>query len=148
MTFSKHTLHANSVVFNQKGLLILGESGMGKSDLSLRLIDNGGILISDDYTILTLDNTKDMPELYASSPDNITGFLEIRGLGIMIMPYIKNHKIDYVIELVTDYPRIPEITYCDYNTIRLRKFLLNPFELSVLNKIHHIVNTPYESILK
>ncbi len=143
-------IHANALVFNQKGLLIFGESGTGKSDLSLRLIDEGGILISDDYTILSLRQTNepletpslwtDIPKIWASCPDTLAGLLEIRGLGIIKTPYIQTHPLDCVIMLQADYPRMPDVDFFDYKNVRLRKFFVNPFELSVLNKIKHITD--------
>lgn len=152
MTFQSQatTIHANALVFNQKGLLILGESGSGKSDLTLRLIDNGGILISDDYTVLTTKQTvepldapslwTDIPKIWASCPDNIAGILEIRGLGIVTRPYIHTHQLDYVLALTTDYPRMPEMVFFEHLHIRIRQFFINPFELSVLNKIKYITD--------
>ena len=44
-------VHSTSVVLDDNGILITGDSGSGKSDLALRLIDNGATLISDDITI-------------------------------------------------------------------------------------------------
>ena len=44
-------IHSTSVVIDDNGVLILGDSGSGKSDLALRLIDNGATLISDDISI-------------------------------------------------------------------------------------------------
>ena len=41
-------IHSTSVVIDDNGVLILGDSGSGKSDLALRLIDNGATLISHD----------------------------------------------------------------------------------------------------
>ena len=138
MHASETIIHANALVFNTKGLLIIGNSGSGKSDLSLRLIDCGAVLISDDYTVLNLTDTH---TLCASCPPNITGLLEVRGIGIIKKPFIPTHHIDYVIELATDYPRMPDMAYSNYKNIRIRKFLLNPFEISVLNKIQVITTT-------
>jgi serine kinase of HPr protein (carbohydrate metabolism regulator) len=129
------SVHANSVVFNAKGFLICGESGSGKSDLSLRLIDAGAILISDDYTHLTVKTDNTDTKLYAVCPDAIKGLLEVRGIGIIHKPFIDIHKIDYIIELSDTYSRMPEMVYCDDYSVQLRKFVLNPFELSVINKI-------------
>ena len=39
------------MVIDDNGVLILGDSGSGKSDLALRLIDSGATLISDDISI-------------------------------------------------------------------------------------------------
>ena len=44
-------IHGTSIALGENGLLIIGESGSGKSDLALRLIDSGATLISDDQTI-------------------------------------------------------------------------------------------------
>ena len=56
------TIHASGVWFENKGILILGESGSGKSSLALSLVANGAQLVCDDrahlqavsYTNLTL----------------------------------------------------------------------------------------------
>ena len=41
-------LHASSISLEDNGVLIIGPSGSGKSDLALRMIDSGATLISDD----------------------------------------------------------------------------------------------------
>ncbi len=45
-------IHASCVAIGNKGVLLLGKSGAGKSDLALRLIDGGAKLVADDRTIL------------------------------------------------------------------------------------------------
>ena len=50
------SIHGSSVVLEDNGVMITGESGSGKSDLALRLIDNGATLISDDVTIFKKKN--------------------------------------------------------------------------------------------
>ena len=44
-------VHSSAIVLEDNGILIIGDSGSGKSDLALRLIDSGATLISDDVTI-------------------------------------------------------------------------------------------------
>ena len=44
-------VHSSAIVLENHGVLIMGDSGSGKSDLALRLIDNGATLISDDVTV-------------------------------------------------------------------------------------------------
>ena len=51
-SLSSETVHASTVAIGGKAVLIGGPSGSGKSDLALRLIDRGAVLISDDYTIV------------------------------------------------------------------------------------------------
>jgi serine kinase of HPr protein (carbohydrate metabolism regulator) len=45
---SSDTIHATTVAIAGRGVMIEGQSGSGKSDLALRLIDRGGRLVSDD----------------------------------------------------------------------------------------------------
>ena len=52
------TIHSTSVVIEDSGVLIVGDSGSGKSDLALRLIDSGATLISDDIITICKKNEK------------------------------------------------------------------------------------------
>ncbi len=61
-----------------RGVLILGPSGIGKSDFALRAMEQGWSLVSDDYSCLWSSGG----ELYAAAPETIQGKLEIRGQGI------------------------------------------------------------------
>jgi serine kinase of HPr protein (carbohydrate metabolism regulator) len=60
-------------------VLLLGDSGSGKSDVALRLIAMGGKLVSDDQTVLFMQHHR----LFADAPPNLSGRMEIRGLGII-----------------------------------------------------------------
>ncbi len=72
-------IHATCVAIGGRGVLIAGPSGSGKSDLALRLIDRGAVLVSDDYT-----STKRVGAvLEARAPTNIAGRIEVRGIGIV-----------------------------------------------------------------
>lgn len=80
---SSETLHATSVAIDGRAVLLCGPSGVGKSDLALRLIDRGATLVSDDYTLVQrIDGA-----LRATAPDTIAGKMEVRGLGILPMPH-------------------------------------------------------------
>ncbi|MEP4193045.1 MAG: aldolase, partial [Sneathiella sp.] len=46
------TLHASAVAIDGYAVILRGPSGAGKSDLALRLIDEGAILVADDYVEL------------------------------------------------------------------------------------------------
>ncbi len=76
--------HACCVDWDGAGVLIFGDSGAGKSGLTLRLIHAGASLVADDC-VETLSE-KD-GALTAFAPENIRGLLEVRGLGIVKMPY-------------------------------------------------------------
>lgn len=64
---------------SEGAVLLLGESGAGKSDVALRLIAAGGRLIADDQTLLFIEDGRVM----ADAPGTFTGGMEIRGLGIV-----------------------------------------------------------------
>lgn len=92
-------IHATSIFFDEQGILIIGTSGVGKSSLALELIEQGGVLIADDMTFLTVQNEK----LYATADEKWQGSIEARGLGIVQnMPFKQSAKIDYAIELVDE----------------------------------------------
>ena len=128
-------IHATSVFLNNKGILILGGSGSGKSDLALRLIEQASaILIADDRTDLRVENK----DVYASCPENLKGLLEVRGVGIVKKPTITQAKIKLVVELVKnikDIERLPEKQYWEYDKIKIRKIKLYPFEPSAIYKV-------------
>ena len=75
------TIHATSLAIGGHGVLIMGPSGSGKSDLALRLIDRGARLIGDDYTSVSSGDGG----LLLSAPANIAERMEIRHLGIIDM---------------------------------------------------------------
>jgi serine kinase of HPr protein (carbohydrate metabolism regulator) len=83
--------------------LIEGESGAGKSDLALRLIDRGATLISDDYTLLQRAGG----ELIASPPDTIAGKIEVRGLGLLETAYVEKIPVALLIRLTDAPERLP-----------------------------------------
>ncbi|TNE43989.1 MAG: aldolase [Sphingomonadales bacterium] len=93
-------IHANCVVIGDYAALLIGPSGSGKSDLSLRLIDRGAILVSDDYTRLHLDEATG--SVIARPPETIAGRMEVRGLGILAMPYREQAPVALVVALVAE----------------------------------------------
>ncbi len=100
---SFETLHVSSVAVDGKGVLIEGESGAGKSDLALRLIDRGAVLVSDDYTLLQRNGG----ELIASPPDNIAGKIEVRGLGIIPLEHVEKAPVALLVRLTDAPERMP-----------------------------------------
>lgn len=97
------TIHGVLMVVYGKGVLITGDSGVGKSEAALELIRRGQTLVADDRVdILRVHN-----ELIGTAPELLKGMLEIRGIGIINVErmfgatcYVSRHKIDLQIQLI------------------------------------------------
>lgn len=101
---STESVHSSTVAIDGRAVLLMGPSGAGKSDLTLRLIDRGFTLISDDQTLLSRDHDT----LRASAPASIAGKLEIRGIGIVEMATQSNVPLALAVELKSDVERMPD----------------------------------------
>lgn len=101
---SSENLHATAVALDGRAVLISGPSGSGKSDLALRMLDRGFVLVSDDRTIVRKEGTR----LIASAPETIKGKLEVRGVGIVEMEHQNNLPVALVVELTRDIQRMPD----------------------------------------
>jgi len=84
-------LHASCAAKEAAGVLLIGPSGAGKSDLLLRLIDRGYTLVADDQVEIT--------GLTAAAPSGLAGLLEVRGLGIVRLPYAASIRLALVVML-------------------------------------------------
>lgn len=85
------------------GVLLLGESGHGKSDLALRLIGLGAKLVSDDRTDLFVERKR----LWARAPANLAGLIEVRGLGIVALPHRAEARVALAVLLDGKPARLP-----------------------------------------
>lgn len=97
------TRHGVFVEVYGEGVLILGDSGVGKSETAVELIKRGHRLIADDAVEIKKTSSK---TIVGAAPDNIRHFIELRGIGIVNarrifgMGAVKlSEKIDMVIEL-------------------------------------------------
>lgn len=104
VALSSETLHASCIAIDGRAVLIEGRSGEGKSDLALRLIDRGALLVSDDYTICTRTDGV----LYGAPPATIAGKIEVRGIGIVELPHADRAPIALLVTILDDPPRLPE----------------------------------------
>ncbi|MGR6327834.1 HPr kinase/phosphorylase [Sphingomonas sp. XXL09] len=101
---SSETLHATTIAIDGRAVVLEGPSGVGKSDLALRLIDRGAALVSDDYTVLM--RRGDM--LVARAPDTIRGQIEVRGVGILTLPNVAEAPVALIVRLGDEPVRMPE----------------------------------------
>ncbi len=97
------TIHGVLVDVYGEGLLITGESGIGKSEAALELIRRGHRLVSDDVVEITKINEH---TLIGTAPDITRHFIELRGIGIVDVKTLygvecvkEKQQIDLVIKL-------------------------------------------------
>ena len=95
-------LHGVLMSVYGKGVLITGESGMGKSEIALELIRKGHVLVADDR----VDVTRVHNTIIGRSPELLQGVLEIRGIGIIDIvkmfgasSTLEKMQIDFVVNL-------------------------------------------------
>ncbi len=74
------TRHGVLVEVYGEGILLLGESGVGKSETAIELVKRGHRLIADDAVEIRRVSSK---SLVGSAPENIRHFIELRGIGII-----------------------------------------------------------------
>ena len=125
------TVHASCVAIEGRAVLISGPSGSGKSDLALRLIDRGAILVSDDYTVLETRGGS----LFASPPGTIAGKLEVRGVGILQRRYVAAVPVALLIDLAQGPERLPEPQSAQVAGIDVPAIALSALEASAPLKV-------------
>ena len=128
-------LHGTAVSVDGRGVLLRGRTGSGKSDLALRLIDRGALLIADDR----VDIVRRANALIMSAPIAIAGFLEVRGLGIVELPYARTSSLALVIDLVPRdrVERLPDPEMTEILGLPVPLVRLDPFEASAPIKVAH-----------
>ena len=90
--------HASCVAIAGRGVLIEGPPGIGKSSLTLALMDRGATLVGDDGVLLRVQDG----EVLARPHPNIRGKLEVRNLGLLDFPVVEDVPIALVVRLDTD----------------------------------------------
>ncbi len=97
------TRHGGLIDINGVGIMLMGESGIGKSETALELVKRGHRLVADD--VIEIRKTSD-GGLSGSAPDLVRYLMELRGIGIVdvrslygVGSVLHNKKIDLVVEM-------------------------------------------------
>ena len=139
-------LHATCVSVSGMGVLLLGSSGSGKSDLALRLLDHGGdenALVADDRVIVETSDGR----LTGRAPHAIRGRLEVRGVGVVYRPYLDETEIELAVSLGEEAgERIPDFDQqmFEVSGCRVPCLHLNALEASAPAKVRAMVRAMAE----
>ncbi|NIZ15294.1 HPr kinase/phosphorylase [Phaeobacter sp. HF9A] len=87
--------HASCVALNERGVLILGPSGSGKSALALELMARGAQLVADDRTEIW----REQDQLWARAPEAIAGLIEARGVGLLRAKAVAQVQLHVIVDL-------------------------------------------------
>jgi HPr kinase/phosphorylase len=87
-------------------VLLRGAPGSGKSDLALRLIEEGAELVADDQTCLSPRDGA----LWAAAPEALRDLMEVRGIGIVRLAALAEAPVALLVDLVAppEVERLPE----------------------------------------
>ena len=125
------TIHATCVAIAGRGVLLAGRSGCGKSDLALRLVDRGACLVSDDYTLVRAESGR----LVATAPATIAGRLEVRGVGLIELPALREAPVCLFADLERPAERLPEPATVSLAGADVPAIALSPLEASAAIKL-------------
>ncbi|MEZ5847327.1 MAG: serine/threonine protein kinase [Geminicoccaceae bacterium] len=127
------------VSWRGSGILVQGPPASGKSDLVLRVIGEGGVLVADDVVWLQ----RRQSGLFARHLRE-PGLIELRGQGIFRLPCLDESRIDIVIRLVASVKqeRLPDVSTVWIAGIELPAFDLDGLAPSAIARIATILDHP------
>ena len=98
------TLHASCVALEERGLLLCGPSGSGKSALALELMARGAALVADDRVGIRVRQAR----LWARAPAAISGLIEARGVGLLRAVPVAEVQLCVIVDMsVLETERLP-----------------------------------------
>jgi serine kinase of HPr protein (carbohydrate metabolism regulator) len=127
-----------AVSIDGKGVLLRGPSGSGRSDLALRLIDEGAKLISDEQVELHRDGERLLIGVPEVMPERLKGYIEARGLGLAQVPHVDVPQLLAWVVDMTDraqIDRLPAAQSAEYLGLKAPLLKLDPFSLSATAKL-------------
>lgn len=127
--------HATCILIGGRGVMLRGPSRSGKSDLAWRLMTGplAARLIADDQTFVTVKAGRPL----AQAPDSLQGLIELRGLGLLQVPFEAQAVLHLVVNLVPrdDVPRIAEPAHFSLCGIDLPMIALHAFDATTADKL-------------
>jgi len=90
------TVHGSAVALRDRGLLITGDPGSGKTSLAIELIAMGAELVADDWVVVERGRAGG---LVMSPPAPIAGLVELRGIGLIRLPHTDQAPMIGIVDL-------------------------------------------------
>ena len=138
---SPSLVHGTAIALAGRAALIRGASGAGKSDLALRclmqpataVVPAGATLVADDQILAELRDGK----VLLRCPEATRGLIEVRGVGIVAIPWTDPAELQLVVDLVApdDIERLPEPSCASILGVKIKRLALAPFEASAPLKL-------------
>lgn len=143
--------NGTAIAWQGKAALMLGPDGCGKSDLALRLIDQGAELIADDLVELTRAGDRVMATFPSDAPPELRGRIEARGLGIVAVPAAKAPvELGLVVESAAPaaIERLPKEQFSQWLDVAIPSLRLDFFEASAPTKVRLALGAKSGSIIR
>lgn len=145
MSSTATLIHATAVAIDGQGVLLMGASGSGKSDLALRLIDRGAAMVCDDYCDI-IDGSGG-PEIHAKP--SISGKIEVRGVGVCSIDYVPSAPLAMILQLDQSPERLPASNdRIDLAGWSVPCAVLAPFEMSAPLKVEILLRRMVDAGLR
>ena len=143
-------IQGTCVALDGAGILLRGLSGSGKSDLALRLIDAGGLLVADDLCEIRREGDRLLGDLPAGVDASFRGLIEARGLGVFSVPYAGPVPLALVADLKPgEAPeRLPEPAEVHYLGLALPLVVLDPFQASAVARLRLVARQLSKTIMR
>ena len=121
-----------------RGALIEGPSGVGKSDLALRALDQGFGLVADDRTLVFLSGG----QLFGRAPDALAGLIEARGVGVLAQaarPFCRVRLLVRCVDRPQAVERLPDPLFESIEGVATPVLHLWPLEPAAPAKIRRVL---------
>jgi serine kinase of HPr protein (carbohydrate metabolism regulator) len=143
-------IHASCIALSGAGVLLRGRPGAGKSDLALRLVDGGGVLVADDLCEIRRAGSRLFADLPAAVDPTFRGRIALRGIGFLTLSYAGPTPLSLVADLEPGAPAEVgqsgrEVVYLG---IALPLIVLDPFQASAAAKLRLLAKVGAGAIMR
>ena len=141
-------IHASCVALSGAAVLLRGPPGAGKSDLALRLVDGGGMLVADDLCEIRREGGRLLADLPAAVEPRFRGRIELRGIGFLTLPYAGATPLSLIADLVPGGADGDSLGEAVYLGVALPRIVLDPFQASAVARLRLLAKVGAETIMR